>query len=582
MKRITAILIFVGMILVLIGCGKTQTPVPDTGGKADAELQESEPADKIVLPVPPSADSPAPLEEDTIMKPNPTISVDELKEKYPEYFDLSAFKGLEVYVWQMAPNSYSCGVLPGTNRGKTLEELLNMKGTTIEEMRALLSTYEIPKEDIIVIPWQNPISSYISEYWITMNDEDPDAVASRRQAYVDMLREKLFGDAPLVTKVAYANWTEDSRIFTCLNAKTLYISSVHHLPVYKLDTEEDLKRFKETFRDVLTLDHGYNEVPSFNEVTAGYDDEFFAKHTVILAYVVSGSGSFRYGIRDVGVGGSTFCLNVVQTNHPEVGTSDMAGWLVMAEVPDADIANITEFDAQMVQPENPIGDLFDAVMSSPSISSNPGDYLRAHEYEHQQLLANPDATLRYIFTEFLNAQRTGNSQTGLKGHIMVRILDELAPESQLKSGAETSQAYFDEWTAYAQRMREAHGDAWMEENLPAMYLLLQMMDETITPVQLPGSIPYGSFSFEEVRGSVDFDAPTVKTDGFVNVDEIEMGWPMDRAKQEVTIDQDLAQMFYDDAADVWMVRFWNSKMAGGDETVYLNGKGVTLLIVYGE
>ena len=44
----------------------------------------------------------------------------------------------------------------------------------------------------------------------------------------------------------------------------------------------------------------------------------------------------------------------------------------------------------------------------------------------------------------------------------------------------------------------------------------------------------------------------------------------------------LAQMFYDDAADVWMVHFWNSKRAGGDETVYLNGKGVTLLIVYGE
>ena len=582
MKRITAILIFVGMILILIGCGKTQTPVPDAGGKADAELQEPVPADKESPSAPPPADSQTPPEEDTILKPNPTISVDALKEKYPEYFDLSAFKGLEVYVWQMAPNSYSCGVLPGTNREKTLEELWKMKGTTIEEMRAILSTYEIPKEDIIVIPWQNPISSYLGEYWITMNDEAPDAVASRRQAYVDMLREKLCGDAPLVTKVAYANWTEDSRIFTCLNAKTLYISSVHHLPVYKLDTEEDLKRFKETFRDVLTLDHGYNEVPSFNEVTAGYDDEFFAKHTVILAYVVSGSGSFRYGIRDVDIGGSALCLNVVQTNHPEVGTSDMAGWLVMAEVLDANIANITEFDAQMVQPEDLIGDLFETIMSSPSVSSNPGDYIRAHEYEHQQLLANPDATLQYIFAEFLNAQRTGNSQTGLKGHIMARILDEIAPESQLKLEAETSQVYFDEWAAYAQRMREAHGDAWMEENLPAMYLLLQMIDETITPVQLPGSIPYGSFSFEEVKKSVVFDAPGVKTDGFVNVDEIEMGWPTDRAMQEVTKDQDLAQLFYDDAADVWMVHFWNSKRAGGDETVYLNGKGVTLLIIYGE
>ena len=190
----------------------------------------------------------------------------------------------------MAPNSYSCGVLPGTNREKTWEELWNLKGTTIEEMRAILSTYEIPKGDIIIIPWQNPISSYLGEYWITMKDEDPDAVASRRQAYVDKLNEMLLDEAPMVTKVAYANWTEDSRIFECLNAETMYISSVRHLPVYKLDTEEDLQRFKETFKDILTLDYGYNEVPSFNEVTAGYDEEFFAKHTVILAYVTSGSG----------------------------------------------------------------------------------------------------------------------------------------------------------------------------------------------------------------------------------------------------------------------------------------------------
>ena len=582
MKRIALLVLSFSMLLSITGCGQEKTTTAKAQERTTDEIQEALIENKKETPEPVTSDTSALLEENAILKPTTTVNIDELKEKYPEYFDLSAFKGLEVYVWQMAPNSYSCGVLSGTNREKTLEELWNMKGTTIEEMRTILSTYDILKEDIIVIPWQNPISSYIGEYWITLKDEDPDSVASRRQAYVDDLREMLLGDSAIVTKVAYANWTEDSRIFSCLNAEKMNISSVHHLPAYKLDTAEDLQRFKETFQDILTFDYGYNEVPSFNEVTAGYDEDFFGTHTVIMAYVSSGSGSFRYGIRDVGIDGSALCLNVVQTNHPEVGTDDMAGWLVMAEVLDADIANITEFDAQMVKPEDPIGDLFDEIMSSPSYSSNPGDYLREHENEHQQLLINREETLRYIFTEFLNAQRTGNSQTGLKGHIMVCILDELAPESQLKMEAETAQAYFDEWVAYAQRTRDEHGNAWMEENQPAMHLLLQMMDESITPIQLPGSIPYGSFSFEEVNKSLDFDAPTVKTDGFVNVDEIEMGWPTDRAKQEVTIDQDLAQLFYDDAADVWMIHFWNSKRAGGDETVYLSGKGVTLLIVYGE
>ncbi len=128
------------------------------------------------------------------MKPNPAISMDELKEKYPEYFDLSTFKGLEVYVWQMAPNSYFCGVMEGTNRNKTLEEMMNLKGASVEEMKVILSSYDIAGEDIFIIPWQNPISSYLGDYWVTGRDETPEALTNRRQQYVDMLRTMLFGD----------------------------------------------------------------------------------------------------------------------------------------------------------------------------------------------------------------------------------------------------------------------------------------------------------------------------------------------------------------------------------------------------
>ena len=121
----------------------------------------------------------------------PGVEESALREKYPEYFDLPTTKGLEVYVWQIVPNSYSCGVMSGTNREKTLEEMLNLKGASIDEMKAILSSYNIPKEDIIVIPWQNPISSYIGEFWISREDEDPDSLARRRQEYLDKLREML-------------------------------------------------------------------------------------------------------------------------------------------------------------------------------------------------------------------------------------------------------------------------------------------------------------------------------------------------------------------------------------------------------
>ena len=386
-----------------------------------------------------------------------TTTVDEsvLREKYPEYFDLPTMKGLEVYVWQMAPNSWSCGIMEGTNRNKELEELMNLKGATIDEMKVILASYDIPKENIFIMPWQNPISSYLSEYWIIEENEDSDAVSKRRQDYVDKLREMLLGseetgfigselrirvngqtvtyerheagsgsltpkavlctfseeteiegivwevysteeypdlsyvlvisgtnscwtyrigdDAATgkeddyanlteVNKVAYANWTDNNKIYaSCLNVEKLIISSVRHFPVYKLDTKDDLDKFRDSFKDILTLDQRYNEIPSFNEAVSEYDDSFFAEHSLILAYVTAGSGSLRFDIRDVSRDGSSICLNVMQTNHPEVGTDDMAGWVVMSEVLDKALENITEYDAVLVPETNSVP--YDAMLN---------------------------------------------------------------------------------------------------------------------------------------------------------------------------------------------------------------------------
>lgn len=117
-----------------------------------------------------------------------------LKEKFPAYFGLSASKGLEVYVWEIVPEHYSCGLLPGTNREKTSEELMGLEAATIDEMRAILSTYDIAKEDVFVIPWQNPVSSHIPDFWIVWEGETSAETEKRRQAYVDRLRELLLGD----------------------------------------------------------------------------------------------------------------------------------------------------------------------------------------------------------------------------------------------------------------------------------------------------------------------------------------------------------------------------------------------------
>ncbi len=93
---------------------------------------------------------------------------------------------------------------------------------------------------------------------------------------------------------------------------------------------------------------------------------------------------------------------------------------------------------------------------------------------------------------------------------------------------------------------------------------------------LPGNITVGKFSFKDEK---EYNG---KTDGFVNTNEIEMTDAVARAKVEIQGEYGMTQVFYDETEDMWKVHFFDSDTAGGDVTVYLNGKGVTKLIVYGE
>ncbi len=269
----------------------------------------------------------------------PATDLETLREKYPEYFGLSTFKGLEVYVWQMAEGSYSWGLMEGTNREKTSEELWSLRGTTTEEMRLILSSYDIPEENIFILPMGKPISSYIPPG----NAWDP-----------ARLRELLFDKPVFRSRVAWAGYLAEndlSAVYTgCLNGGTMIISSVHHIPVFRLDTLAELDAFKADFRKVLTLDRGYDGTSSFADAVAAYGEDFFADHSLVLAYVASGSSSFRYDLYDVACDGESFCMYVVQTNDPETYTSDMAGWLVLVEAPDKLLETCTSFDAQLRKP----------------------------------------------------------------------------------------------------------------------------------------------------------------------------------------------------------------------------------------
>ena len=119
-----------------------------------------------------------------------------------------------------------------------------------------------------------------------------------------------------------------------------------------------------------------------------------------------------------------------------------------------------------------IEQLFEVIESSPTASSRPADYIDAHPIEYRELTYYGSYTLQYVFSKFLEG-----GQTGLRGHLMRSVLDDLAPEAQLRLYAETGQEYFDEWKEGAIRISKQHDMEWIEKHQPAIWLLLQMIDE---------------------------------------------------------------------------------------------------------
>ena len=93
------------------------------------------------------------------------------------------------------------------------------------------------------------------------------------------------------------------------------------------------------------------------------------------------------------------------------------------------------------------------------------------------------------------------------------------------------------------------------------------------------------FSYEEVLQTWGKGDSGVKTDGFQNTSEAVIATPqqvIERAQNECTIEYDTTALAYDSAADIWRVTFYTEGSVGNSQDVYLNGNGLTALIIYGE
>lgn len=93
------------------------------------------------------------------------------------------------------------------------------------------------------------------------------------------------------------------------------------------------------------------------------------------------------------------------------------------------------------------------------------------------------------------------------------------------------------------------------------------------------------FSYEEHYNSFINDSAIGQEDGFKNTTETPISTKeqaINVAQNEVTIEYNQIEVFYDKECDMYMVVFYTEDAFGGCQSVYLNDVGLTKLIIYGE
>lgn len=149
--------------------------------------------------------------------------------------------------------------------------------------------------------------------------------------------------------LSFANYTESSELYVCaLNRNKLSVNSVRHLPVYKFDSSKELDGFKKTFGDVFTMDSGWDEIPSFNSITAKYDSEFFENNSLILIYIAADNSTHRFEVQNIYIDGGSFLVHISENTKAEETDSAMSGWFVTVAVSKEYIAACNEFDADLI------------------------------------------------------------------------------------------------------------------------------------------------------------------------------------------------------------------------------------------
>ncbi len=149
-----------------------------------------------------------------------------------------------------------------------------------------------------------------------------------------------------IVRVSFAQIGNE--IFTsALNKDSVLTSGEEHLPIFRCQSMAELKRFVSDYEGSLVFSIEHGDGPSFESISKKYDDIFFEDNELLLIYISAGSGSYRFGLDSLDIGGQAATVRVKRLNNPAAVTMDLAGWLMSVGVNREMLKGCTEFDATL-------------------------------------------------------------------------------------------------------------------------------------------------------------------------------------------------------------------------------------------
>jgi len=107
------------------------------------------------------------------------------------------------------------------------------------------------------------------------------------------------------------------------------------------------------------------------------------------------------------------------------------------------------------------------IMSSPLPSSNPYDYIKAHQAEYNIILAMDEQALPYLFSEFAKG-----GQTGLKGSVMEILCRKILGSEDIKYASTNHQDWYDAYKKHIEEITDKNSLAWVQDHYPKGVLIL--------------------------------------------------------------------------------------------------------------